>query len=122
LFSAMGGVTEDATGAGAGPGMYTINEDGTRLTRLNTTVADAGAGRGRGGGRGGFGGGGEPQWGRDSRAIYFLQGGGIYTLATAAPATDTGAAAPSGGRGGRGGATPTAAPATRTAAHGAGPT
>ncbi len=82
LFSAMGGGTDDAAGAGAGPAMYTINDDGTRLTRLNTTVADAtgGAGRGRGG-RGGFGGGSEPQWTRDSRGIYFLQGGGIYTLA-----------------------------------------
>jgi Tol biopolymer transport system component len=94
LFSAMGGGTDDASGAGGGPAMYTINEDGTHLTRLNTTVADAGAGRGRGGGRGGFGGGSEPQWGRDSRSIYFLQGGGIYTLAVSAPATDTGAAAP----------------------------
>ena len=121
LFSAMGGGTDDASGAGGGPAMYTINEDGTHLTRLNTTVADAGAGRGRGGGRGGFGGGSEPQWGRDSRSIYFLQGGGIYTLAVSAPATDTGAAAPSGGRGGRGGATPTAATATGTAAAGAAP-
>ena len=63
LFSAMGGGTDDAAGAGAGPAMYTINEDGTRLTRLNTTVADAAGGGGRGrGGRGGFGGGSEPQW------------------------------------------------------------
>ena len=86
LFSAQGG----GDAAGGGSGMYTIGEDGTRLTRLNTTTADAGAGgRGRGG-RGGFGGGGEPQWGRDSRSIYFLQGGGIYSLAIgAAPAADT---------------------------------
>ena len=50
------------------------------------------AARGRGrGGRGGFGGGSEPQWARDGRSIYFLQGGGIYTLAvSAAPAADTG--------------------------------
>ena len=33
LFSAQGGGTDDAAGAGGGPGMYTINEDGTRLTR-----------------------------------------------------------------------------------------
>ncbi|MCX6626191.1 MAG: S41 family peptidase, partial [Candidatus Solibacter sp.] len=123
LFSAQGAATDDpATG---GPGMYTINEDGTRLTRLNTTVADAsGAGRGRGG-RGGFGGGGEPQWSRDSRAIYFLQGGGIYTLSiSAAPATDAGAAAAAagrGGRGGRGGTAGAAAPAADTASAGAAP-
>jgi tricorn protease len=120
LFSAMGAATDDP--AGVGPGMYTINEDGTRLTRLNTTVADAGAGRGRGGGRGGFGGS-EPQWGRDSRAIYFLQGGGIYTLAIAAPANDSGAAAATAGRGGRGGrgGTAAAAPSTDTASAGAAP-
>jgi tricorn protease len=122
LFSAMGGGADDATAAGGGPAMYTINEDGTHLTRLNTTVADAGGGRGRGGGRGGFGGGSEPQWGRDSRSIYFLQGGGLYTLAvSAAPATDSAAAASSGGRGGRGGATAAAAPATGTAGAGAAP-
>ena len=42
LFSAQGGGNEDAGGAGAGPGMYTINEDGTRLTRLNTATTDGG--------------------------------------------------------------------------------
>ena len=30
----------------------------------------------------------EPQWSRDSRSIYFLQGGGIYTLAVAAAPGD----------------------------------
>ncbi len=124
LFSALGGGTDDAAGAGGGPAMYTINEDGTRLTRLNTTAADAGgAGRGRGG-RGGFGGGEPPQWSRDSRSIYFLQGGGIYTLPIAAgAATETAAAAAAGGRGGRGGrgGATGAAPATETASAGAGP-
>ena len=74
---------------------------------------------------GGFGGGSEPQWSRDSRSIYFLQGGGIYTLAgrRAAPATDTAAAAAAGGRGGRGGrgGAAAAAPATETASAGAAP-
>jgi tricorn protease len=112
LFSAQGG----ADGAPGGGGMYTINEDGTRLTRLNTTVEAAG---GRGG-RGGGGGGGfnEPQWARDSRSIYFLQGGGIYSLAIGATAgADTAAAsAVAGGRGGRGARGGTAAaPATETA-------
>ncbi len=119
LFSAMGAATDDP--AAGGPGMYTINEDGTRLTRLNTTVSEAGgAGPGRGG-RGG-GGGGEPQWSRDSRAIYFLQGGGIYSLSVAAAAaTDSAAApAPTAGRGGRGGAA-AAAPAAGTATTGAAP-
>ena len=124
LFSAQGGGTEDAGGAGAGPGMYTINEDGTRLTRLNTTTTDAAAGGPRTRWtRRRFGGGSEPQWSRDSRGIYFLQGGGIYTLPVAGgPAADTAAAA-AGGRGGRGGrgGTTTAAPSTETATAGAAP-
>jgi tricorn protease len=125
LFSAAGG-NEDgaAAGVGGGPAMYTINEDGTRLTRLNTSVAESGAaGRGRGG-RGGFGGFNEPQWTRDSRSIYFLQGGGIYTVGIgAAPGGDNAAtAAPTGGRGGRGGrGGATAAAAPETASAGAGP-
>jgi len=43
LFMAMAGGAgggEEPVAAG-GPAMYTISEDGTRLTRLNTTVADA---------------------------------------------------------------------------------
>ncbi|MGA2270500.1 MAG: S41 family peptidase [Bryobacteraceae bacterium] len=127
LFMAMatapaGG--EEGAPAG-GPAMYTISEDGSRLTRLNTTVPDA-AGRGGRGGRGGgfgFGGGTEPQWARDGRSIYFLQGGGIYSLAIPAPpAGDTGPtpAAAAGGRGGRGAAAAAAA-GTETAATGAAP-
>jgi tricorn protease len=126
LFGATGGNEEGAAGgAGGGPGVYTINEDGTRLTRLNTTVAEAGGGGGRGrGGRGGFGGFNEPQWTRDSRSIYFLQGGGIYSLAIGgAPSGDSATAAtPTGGRGGRGGRGAGApAAATESAAAGSAP-
>jgi tricorn protease len=127
LFMAQGGATEEAAapGAGGGPGMYTIADDGSRLTRLNTTVADAAGGGGRGrGGRGGGGGFAEPQWARDGRAIYFMQGGGLYSLAIPAPpAADSGAApAEGGGRGGRGGRGATGAAATtETAATGAAP-
>ena len=105
LFSAQGGGTDDAGGAGGGPGMYTINEDGTRLTRLNTTATDAGgAGRGRGGAA------------ADSAAAASRSGAATAAAFTscraaastrcrsaAAPATDTAAAAAAGGRGGRGG-------------------
>ena len=130
LFQAAGGAADEGpgAGAGAGPAYYTIAEDGSRLTRLNTTPTDAAAGRGRGGrgGGGGFGGGNEPQWSRDGRAIYFLQGGSLYTLpigggggadTAAAPA----AAAGGGGRGGRGGRGGGATTATSTASTGAGP-
>jgi tricorn protease len=126
-FMAAGGGApgaEDAT-AGGGPAIYTIAEDGSRETRLNTIIpAEAGAGRGRGGRGGGFfGGGNEPQWSRDSRSIYFMAGGGIYSVAvTAAPAGDSappaGAAAAGGrgGRGGRGSTTATAAPSDTSSA------
>jgi tricorn protease len=124
LFNAAGAGAGAAPGegaAGGGGGMYTMNDDGTNIARLNTTVADAGAGgRGRGGRGGGGGGGGEPQWARDSRSIYFLQGGGLYTLAigggqtTAAAPTAAATTGGRGGRGGRGGTGGTAAP-TETA-------
>ena len=126
MAGAPGGGEEGAPAAG--PAMYTISEDGTRLTRLNTTVPDAGRGGrgGRGGGGFGSGGGTEPQWARDGRSIYFLQGGGIYSLAIpATPAGDSGTAADAaaGGRGGRGGrgTGAGAAAATETAATGSAP-
>jgi tricorn protease len=127
-FMAAGGAPgappEGEAAAGGGPAIYTIAEDGTQMQRLNTTVAsDGGAGRGRGGrggGGGGFGGGNEPQWTRDSRSIYFMAGGGIYSVAVPtagansdAPGT-SGASAGGRGRGGRGGATATTAAAATT--------
>ena len=119
LFAAGGGAAGGAApdAAAAGPGMYTIAEDGTRQTKLNTTVTDTAGGRGRGGrgggGGGGFGGGNEPTWARDGRSIYFMQGGGLFNLpinvanaandsATAATGTG-GRGGGGGGRGGRGG-------------------
>jgi tricorn protease len=120
-FQSGGGAAEDA-----GPGLYIIGDDGSRMTRLNTAATDTGRGGGRG--RGGFGGGGsEPQWSRDGRGIYMLIGGGIYSVTVpAAPAGDTASAATAGaaGRGGRGGRGTTGAPtATATAGDtaGAGP-
>jgi tricorn protease len=123
-FWATGGGGGDQ--GGGGQGLYTIGEDGTRMTRLNTTVAadTAGAPPGRGGG-GGFGGGNEPQWARDSRSIYYSQGRGIFTIpVAAAPAGESGAATPAtgggGGRGGRGGGGAAATAAATTATPGAG--
>jgi tricorn protease len=110
-FVAMGGIEE---GRG-GPAIYTIGDDGTRLTRVSQNApayTAAGPPRGRGGaGGGGFG---EPQWSRDGRNIFYMQGGGIY--AAAAPVNDTTAATTGGAaRGARGGGgTPTSAPATST--------
>jgi tricorn protease len=120
-FVAQGGGETGGAGAGGGPTLYTIGDDGTRLM-----VVAQGGGGGRGGGGGGFGGGyGDLQWTRDSRSIYYLQGGGIYSVAIAAAPANEGAPAGAaagggGGRGGRGGgnagAAPTAAAATAPAA------
>ncbi|HEY7118881.1 MAG TPA: hypothetical protein VH475_19990, partial [Tepidisphaeraceae bacterium] len=117
---AAGPPGEDA--AAGGPAIYIVREDGTGLQRLNTAVQNEG-GRGRGGrgGGGGFGGGAEVQWARDSRSIYYMAGGGIYSTSVPAPAENGAApAAPTGGggggRGGRGGGAPVAAAATTTGA------
>jgi len=129
LFMTQGaapGGEDPAAVAPGGPVMYIMAEDGTRQTRLNTTVTDAaGGGRGRGGRGGGFGGAAEPQWTRDGRSIYFLQGGGLYSLAVPALPADSGGAPAGGGggggRGGRGGGGVPAAAATQTASAGTGP-
>lgn len=107
--AAPGGAAEAAT---AGPGLYIIDDDGTRLTRLNTTVPQTGEAGGRG--RGGFGGGGvDPQWARDGRSLYYMQGGGIYSIAVpAAPANDSAMPSATAGRGGRGAAAASSATAT----------
>ena len=114
-FVAQGGGDAGGAGAGAGPTLYTIADDGTRLT----VVAQGGAGGAGGGGRGGGGGGGgygDLQWTRDSRSLYYMQGGGIYSVAIAAPPANENVAAGAatggaGGRGGRGGGNAGAAPA-----------
>jgi tricorn protease len=120
LFQAAGSGSvpnSAAAAAAAPPAMYTMNEDGAAITRLNTTPTDAAAGgRGRGGRGGGFGGGPEPVWAHDGRSIYFMHGGSLYNLsipaspAAGAASSDTSAAAGGrGGRGGRGGAAASAA-------------
>ncbi|HEY8751688.1 MAG TPA: hypothetical protein VIM11_27155, partial [Tepidisphaeraceae bacterium] len=92
-----------AFGDDGGPGIFTVNEDGSRMTRVNGTPAadPAGGGRGRRGGRGGFGGGfGDPQWSRDGRSIYYMQGGGIYSVAVSGGGGADAAAAPAAAAGG----------------------
>ena len=82
--------------AGNGPGLYTVTADGGRLTRVSSN---------QGGGRAS-----DPQWSRDGRTLYFLQGGSIYQADVRAGGDDSGsgfAGGRGGARGGRGGA-PTA--------------
>lgn len=97
------GAEEGGTGR---PALYTIADDGTRLTAVTQGAAPDPADaepRGRGaGGRGGFG---EPQWSKDGRTIFYLEGGGIYSVAApAASGGDSGGGSSGGsGFGGRGG-------------------
>lgn len=114
-------VAEDA--AGAGPGLYIVKDDGTGLQRLNTTVADAttrGPG-GRGAGGGMYGGGNEPQWTRDGRSIYMLQGRGVYVVSVPASGNDSAPSATPSGGGRRGGGAALAAAATPATPAAAGP-
>jgi tricorn protease len=87
-----------------GPGLYVIAEDGSRIVPVVQGAApDFGqGGRRRGGGGFGIG---DPQWSRDGRSIYFLQGGGLYAVSSPNVPSSAPSASPSpfAGRGGRGG-------------------
>ena len=86
------------------PVIYSIQDDGRRLTRLSSGGAggDEEGGRGRGG-AGGFGGGiGNFNFTRDGRTLYFKERDGIYSIpVNAGPAA--GAATAAAARGGAGG-------------------
>ncbi|HYT60558.1 MAG TPA: S41 family peptidase [Haliangiales bacterium] len=102
-FVALGAGEEGGGDGGGGPALYSIAENGTNLTRVARGPAPdpAESPRGRGGfGRGGFG---EPQWSKDGRNIFYLQGGGIYSVAApSAPPGEGGSGTSGGGSGGRG--------------------
>ncbi len=94
-------VTTEPAGIRNVPVIYSIQEDGRRLTRIiagEPPAADEG-----GGGRGGFGGLGgginNLNISRDGRTLFFREGGSVYTV-TLAPAAGAGVpgAAASGGR------------------------
>lgn len=126
-FTAFGGgAGAPGEGGFGGPGVYTISEDGTRMTRINQPAApDAEGGGRRGRGGFGFGGGGsEPQWSRDGRTLYYLQGGGIYAASISDAGPAAASAAPSAspfGRGGRGGGAAAAAASSAPTGGGAAP-
>jgi tricorn protease len=92
---------------GGGSTLYTISEDGSRLTPIV-------------GGGGGFG---DVQWSRDGRTIYYMQGSGVWAVGapSGGPADSSPAAAAGGGfgrgrgrRGGLGGPAPTVTAAAPT--------
>src|SRR5215471_623039 len=98
-------VTTEPAGIRNVPVIYSIQEDGRRLTRITAGEAPSGeeGGGGRGGGFGGFGGINNLNISRDGRTLFFREGSSIYTVSLA-PAAGTGAgfpaaaAAASGGR------------------------
>jgi tricorn protease len=85
-------------GGRGGGGIFTVSEDGTRVTRVSQ----------QGGGAGGAG---DPQWSRDGRTLYFMQGGAIYSASVTGGGgggglgldLEGGDEGGGGGRGGRGG-------------------
>ncbi|MBI5386454.1 MAG: PD40 domain-containing protein [Verrucomicrobia bacterium] len=98
-FVASGGSDEGSSR----PALYTIAEGGTNLT-LVTQGAPPESSEETPRGRGGFGGGfADVQWAKDSRSLYYLQGGGIYSVSVSGGSSGESGAVPSGsGFGGRG--------------------
>ena len=75
------------------PVIYSIQDDGKRLTRVTAGTPPSGEGGGGGGGFGGFGGVSNLNVSRDGRTLYFQEGDFIYSIAMPPPAP---AGAPSG--------------------------
>ncbi|MEP7339602.1 MAG: S41 family peptidase, partial [Acidobacteriota bacterium] len=97
-------VTSEPSNLRNTPVIYSIQEDGKRLTRVAAGGAggDDAAGGGRGG-RGGFGGGlSGLSITRDGRTLFFREGDGVYSVSLGGGAPTTGLAAAA-GRGGIGG-------------------
>ena len=92
-------VTMEPGSTRATPTLYTIQDDGKRLTRVTTGSAALGDEDGppAPGGFGGRGGISSLVFARDGRSIYFLEGSGIYSASIAA--APAGGAAASAGRG-----------------------
>ena len=93
---AMGGSDDEG---GGGAVLYSISEDGSRMTALTQGSSAAGGAPGARRSRGGFG---EPQWSRDGRQIYYLQGGSIYAIAAGGGTSGESPAASSDAPAGRG--------------------
>lgn len=95
-FVASGGdnAEGEADASAAAPAVYTIAEDGTRLTRISqattaSTTAPGEAPRSRTTTSGMS----VPQWAKDGRTLYYLQRNGLYAAPiTPAPASDSAAA------------------------------
>src|SRR5205807_8060857 len=92
-------VTSEPSATASVPVVYSIQDDGKRLTRV--TAGGPPSAEGEGGGGGGFGGGiSDLNISRDGRTLFFSERNGIYSIPLG---TSTGAAAASASRGTTGG-------------------
>ncbi|MEP7271318.1 MAG: S41 family peptidase [Acidobacteriota bacterium] len=80
------------------PVVYSIQEDGRRLTRITAGAIPEGGDEGGGGGRFGGGGLGDFSFSRDGRTLFFREGRSVYSLSLAGGAPPA-IAATAGGRG-----------------------
>jgi tricorn protease len=100
-------VTSEPAGTAQVPVIYSIQEDGRRLTRITAGQAP-GAGEGQDAppapGGGFFGSVGGVNISRDGRTLFFREGTAIYSIPLAASAAGAGGGAPSGGAAGAGAA------------------
>ena len=91
-------VTSEPSATAQIPVIYSIGEDGKRLTRI--AAGSPPQGDGEGGGGGGFGGGlGDLSISRDGRTLFFRERDGIYSVALGGGAGAAGAAGATAGRG-----------------------
>lgn len=75
-------VSSEPNNTGATPVIYSIQDDGRRLTRIASGAPPQGEGQGGPGGGGGFGGGlGDLNISRDGRSLFFRERDGIYSIA-----------------------------------------
>ncbi len=93
-------VTTEPSATRSVPVIYSIQEDGKRLTRIASGAAPGAGDEGGGGGFGGFGGGiSQLAISRDGRTLFFKEGPSVYSTPMAAQANAAGAS-PFGGAGG----------------------
>jgi len=86
-------VSSGADGGGPGSVLYTIQEDGQRMTRITQSRPSQDEDGPPGGGFGGFGGISSLQYSRDGRSIYFREGNRIYAVDVGGAGAQGGAAA-----------------------------
>ncbi len=92
-------VTTEPAGLRNVPVIYSIQEDGRRLTRVTAGEPPAGEGGGGPGGGGGFGGGiNSLNIARDGRTLFFREGSSVYSVSIAPAAAAGAPGAASGGR------------------------